>query len=43
MRFLFGVNTYVYIPTVPFLWLKIVKNCEKLVYMGMGEVFLLEI
>ena len=43
MRFLFSVNTYVFIPTVPFLWLKIVKNCEKLVYMGMGEVFFLEI
>ena len=43
MGFLFCVNIYVFIRTVLFLWLKTVKNYEKLVYMGMGEVFFLEI
>ena len=41
--FLFSVNVYVFIPMVLLLWSKIVKNCEKWVYMGMGEVFFLEI
>ena len=39
MGFLFSVYVYVYIPMVLFLWLKIVKNCQKWVYMGMGEIF----
>ena len=41
--FLFSVNVYVFIAMVLLLWSKIVKNCEKWVYMGMGEVFFLEI
>ena len=41
--FLFSVNVYVFIPMVLLLWSKIVKNCEKWVYMGIGEVFFLEI
>ena len=43
MRFLFSVNVYALILMVLFLWLKIAKNCQKWVYMGMGENFLLEI
>ena len=42
MGFLFSVNVYVFIPMVLFLWLKIVKNCQKWVYIGMGEIFFLE-
>ena len=42
-KFLYGVNVYVFIPMVLFLWLKIAKHCQKLVYMGMGEIFLLGI
>ena len=39
MGFLFSVK-YIYLFLWCFLWLKIVKNCQKLVYMGMGEFFL---
>ena len=39
MGFLFSVYVYVFIPMVLFLWLKFVKNCQKWVYMGMGEIF----
>ena len=42
MRFLFSVNVYAFILIVLFLWLKIAKNCQKWVYMGMGKIFLLE-
>ena len=42
MRFLFSVNVYAFIPIVLFLWLKIAKNCQKWVYMGMGKISLLE-
>ena len=38
--FLYGANVYVFISMVLFLWLKIVKNCPKWVYMGMGEISL---
>ena len=41
MGLLFNVNAYAFIPMVLFLWLKIAKNCQKWVYMGMGEFFLL--
>ena len=41
-KFLCGVNVYVFITMVPFLQLKITKNCQKWVYMGMDEIFLLE-
>ena len=36
VRFLFSVNAYAFIPMVLFLWLKIAKNCQKWVYIGMG-------
>ena len=40
----FGVNAYVYIPTVVlFLWLKIAINFQNWVYMGMVDIFLLGI
>ena len=44
MGSLFSVNVYIYIfiNTVLFLLLKVVKNCQKWVYMGMGEIFFLE-
>ena len=42
MGFLFSVNVYVFIPMVLFLWLQIIKNCQKWVLMEMGEIFLLE-
>ena len=42
-KFLYGVNVYVFIPMVLLLQLKIVKNCQKQVYMEMGEIFLFEI
>ena len=38
-KFLCGVNVYVLITMVPFLQLKITKNCQKWVYMGMDEIF----
>ena len=40
MGLLFSVNAYAFVPIVPFLWLKIAKNCQKWVYMGMGEIVL---
>ena len=43
MRFLFSVNVYAFIPIVLFLWLKIAKNCQKWVYMGMGKIFYLKL
>ena len=43
MGFLFSVNVYVFIPMVLFLQLKVVKDCQKWVYIGMGEIFFLEI
>ena len=36
VRFLFSVNAYAFIPMVLFSWLKIAKNCQKWVYIGMG-------
>ena len=36
MGFLFGVNVYVFIPMVFLLWLKIVKNCQKIGVHGNG-------
>ena len=33
-KFLYGVNVYVFIPMVLFLWLKIVKKYQKQVYIG---------
>ena len=36
---LIGVNVYVFIPMVLFLWLKIGKNFQKWVYIGMGGIF----
>ena len=29
----------IFIPMVLFLWLKIAKNCQKWVYMGICEIF----
>ena len=43
MGFLFSVNVYVFIPMVLCFWLKVFKNCQKWVYMGMGEIFFLGI
>ena len=40
--FLFSVNVYVFIPMVLFLSLKIATNCQKWVYMGMGEILFLK-
>ena len=40
MEGFFSVNVYVFISVVLFLWLKIAKNCQKLIYMGTGEIFL---
>ena len=40
MEVFFSVNVYVFISVVLFLWLKIAKNCQKLIYVGTGEVFL---
>ena len=42
-KILCGVNAYVFISMVSFIWLEITKNCQKWVYMGMDEIFLLEI
>ena len=42
MGILLSVNVYVFIPMVLFLYLEIVKNCQKWVYMGIGEIFFLE-
>ena len=42
MGFFFSVNVYVFIFMVLFLRLKIVKNCQKWVYIGMGEIFFFE-
>ena len=39
MGFLFGVNVYVFIPMVFLLWLKIVKNCQKIGVHGNGWDF----
>ena len=35
MEFLFSVNVCVFIPTI-------IKNCQKWVYIGMGDIFFLE-
>ena len=43
MGLLFSVNAYAFVPIVPFLWLKIAKNCQKWVYMGMGKIFYLKL
>ena len=43
IRFLFNVNVYAFIPIVLFLWLKIAKNCQKWVCMGMGKIFYLKL
>ena len=40
MMFLYSANVHVFIPMV--LLLKIAKNCQKWVYIGMGRVFFLE-
>ena len=39
MGFLFCVHVYVFIPMVLFLWLKMVKNCQKWLYMGIVKRF----
>ena len=41
MGSLFSVNAHAFIPMMLFLWLKIAKNCQKWVYIGMGEIFCL--
>ena len=43
MGFLLSVIVFVFIPVVLFLSLKIVKNCQKWVYIEMGDFFLLKL
>ena len=40
MGFLLSFSKFAFIPAVLFLWLKVAKNCQKWVYMGMSETFL---
>ena len=37
-----GLNAYVFISMVLFMWLEITKNCQKWVYIGMDGIFSLE-